>query len=129
MSDHGAKAVRRTLVGAAAHLRGARPRRWWSIVALAVALGGWFVSGAPAAGPGGWDHLGDGGLPGSDSLDGAVYALDPAAPGALYVGGAFTSAGGYSGAAHIARWDGTGWSPVGSPALTGDVHAIAYDAG
>lgn len=47
--------------------------------------------------------------------DGAVLALAPFDDGtgpALYVGGSFTSAGGIP-AQSIARWDGSGWSPVG----------------
>lgn len=59
-------------------------------IAVLMPLG----TGASAAGPGGWDHLGDAGTPGSDSLNGAVSALNADAPGALYVGGAFTNAGG-----------------------------------
>jgi hypothetical protein len=47
---------------------------------------------------------------------------------ALYVGGEFTSAGGIP-ASHIARWNGTAWSAVGS-GLAGGVEALAvFDAG
>jgi hypothetical protein len=99
------------------------------VVGLSGALAVAIVAAALGAGSGGWDHLGDGGSPGTGSLDGAVYALNPAAPGALYVGGAFTSAGGSAAAARIAKWDGTAWSPVGSPVLNGNVNAIAVDAG
>ena len=48
---------------------------------------------ALAAGPGGWDHLGDRGTPGTTSLDFAASALE-VTPGAVYVGGKFTDAGG-----------------------------------
>ena len=76
-----------------------------------------------------WAHLGDAGKPGTASLNGAVYALNADAPGLLYVGGSFTSAGGNANAAHIASWNGSKWAPVGSPALNGDVRAIASHAG
>jgi hypothetical protein len=100
-----------------------------AVLALSAALVVSLVVGASAAGPGGWDHLGDGGAPRTTPLNGTVYALDAVAPDALYVGGTFTSAGGKP-AGHIARWDGSAWSGVGPPtALNGDVHAIAYDRG
>jgi hypothetical protein len=84
---------------------------------------------APAAGPGGWDHLGSGATAGSNSLNGAVRALNADAPGVLYVGGAFTGAGGNPKADHIAMWNGTAWSALGSIPLNGDVDAIAYKDG
>jgi len=87
---------------------------------------------APASvGPalsGAWLHVGDGGKPGVASLNGSVYALNADAPGVLYAGGTFTTAGGKK-AVHLASWNGTKWTAVGSPALNGDVHAIAYHAG
>ena len=42
----------------------------------------------------------------------------------LYVGGAFTKAGGV-GAGSIARWDGTNWSALGVTGLTGGINAVA----
>jgi Ca2+-binding RTX toxin-like protein len=100
-----------------------------TVFALSVALVVCLVADASAAGPGGWDHLGDGGTPGTSSLNGAVSALDAVAPDALYAGGNFTSAGGNTAAAYIARWDGTSWSDIGAPALNGAVQAIAYYGG
>src|SRR5205807_1696397 len=41
----------------------------------------------------------------------------------LYVGGAFTTAGGQP-ATNIAKWDGNNWTPLGS-GLNGDVYALA----
>jgi hypothetical protein len=87
------------------------------------------TAGASAAGPGGWDHLGAGAAPGSASLNGAVRAFNAAAPGTLYVGGAFTGAGSVTGADHIATWDGTKWGAVGAPPVNGDVDAIAVSGG
>jgi hypothetical protein len=43
--------------------------------------------------------------------------------GTLYVGGAFTTAGGNN-ANYIARWDGSGWSPLGS-GMDAAVNALA----
>jgi hypothetical protein len=93
-----------------------------AVIALMAAT---MAAGARGAGPGGWDHLGDGGTPNSAAVSGQVYALY-AAPGALYVGGDYTSAGGSTAAAYLSRWDGTSWSPVGTPPLNGTVFAIAY---
>jgi trimeric autotransporter adhesin len=86
---------------------------------------------ANAAGPGGWDHLGDGGTAGTASLNGTVSALNVERPGTLYVGGGFTAAGGIASANRIAAWDGNAWSAVSSPTSQiagGAVTAIAYDA-
>jgi hypothetical protein len=96
-----------------------------SVVAI-VAL----VAAALAAGPGGWDHLGDAGTPGSRSLNGPVRALH-ANPGVLYVGGDFTAAGGIAGADRIATWNGSAWSGLSSVSSAatqidnGGVYAIA----
>jgi hypothetical protein len=43
--------------------------------------------------------------------------------GDVYAGGVFTRAGGAE-ANHIAKWNGTGWSSLGS-GLNGNVYAIA----
>jgi len=100
--------------------------------ALALALSALLVvlptTGASAAATGGWTHLGNGGAPGTASLNGSVSALNADAPGVLYVGGNFTDAGGLAAADHIATWNGTSWHAVG-PSLNGAVHAIAYHAG
>ena len=84
-----------------------------------------------AAGPGGWDHLGDGGSPGTDSLNLVASAL-AVTPGALYVGGEFTDAGGIPNADRIATWNGSSWSAVSSSTSqisNGRVSAIAVSAG
>jgi len=84
-----------------------------------------------AAGPGGWDHLGDRGSPGTDSLDLVASAL-AVTPGALYVGGEFTDAGGIPNADRIATWNGSSWSAVSSSTSqisNGRVSAIAVSAG
>ena len=106
-------------------------RRLARIVALCALVVGAVVALASAAGPGGWDHLGDRGTPGSDSLDNVASALE-ATPGALYVGGAFTDAGGIPNADRIAKWNGSAWSAVSSPASqigSGQVNAIAVSGG
>jgi trimeric autotransporter adhesin len=106
-----------------------RKRRLLRLLALSA-----LVVGAPvasAAGPGGWDHLGDRGSPGTDSLDLAASAL-VVTPGALYVGGEFTDAGGIADADRIATWNGSSWNAVSSPASqisNGRVAAIAVSAG
>ena len=101
------------------------------LVALAVAVAAVLSLslGAAATGPGGWDHLGNGGTSALPALNGAVYALNADDPGVLFVGGAFTNAGGHATADHIARWNGTTWSALGSHPLNGNVEAIAYHAG
>lgn len=61
----------------------------------------------------------------SDQLNGTLYAM--ASDGtSLYVGGAFTDAGGNLDADGIARWDGQQWHAVGK-GLSGWVNAIALD--
>src|SRR5687767_9135899 len=105
------------------------PRLRRTKLALTVALLA-LSSGAvaSAAGPGGWDHLGDAGTPGSDSINGHVNALNSGVPGKLYVGGPFTDAGGHPDADRIAVWNGSTWSPVSSPTSgisNGGVFAIA----
>src|SRR4249919_549220 len=102
----------RTPVGEVGSRIVGRAARLGLVCACAVALLALLTAGASAAGPGGWDHLGDGGAAGTSPLNGAVYALDAAAPNALYVGGSFTSAGGNPAAAHIALWDGSAWHAV-----------------
>ncbi len=89
-----------------------------------------FSATAGAIGPGGWDHAGTGFPATNAALNGAVYAMNNDAPGVLLVGGAFTSAGGNTNAARIARWNGFTWSAVGATPLdNGAVHAIAYADG
>lgn len=102
------------------------------MVLVALALGGTFVGqGSSAPGPGGWEHVGDGGTPGTKSLNGNVNAISGDVPGVLVVGGEFTDAGGNPAADKIASWNGSAWSPVGSASgeLNGGVFAIAYANG
>src|SRR4051812_26984017 len=88
------------------------------------------ATGASAtAGPGGWDHLGHGATATTPSLNATVSALNTDAPGVLYVGGAFTDAGGDPNADIIASWSGGAWKPLGAPPLTGGVTSIAYRNG
>src|SRR4051812_32895393 len=88
------------------------------------------ASAASAIGPGGWDHVGVGTTPATTSLNGSVSALNTDSPSGLYVGGAFTSAGGNTSAQRIARWSGSKWFSLGTTPLdNGDVRAIAYHAG
>ena len=101
------------------------------VVALSVLAVGAFVALAAAAGPGGWDHLGDRGAAGTDSLDLVASALT-ATPGALYVGGEFTDAGGIPDADRIATWNDSSWSAVSSPTsqiANGGVLDIAVSGG
>lgn len=83
-----------------------------------------------AIGPGGWDHVGTGSTASTPSLNDKVSVLNTQAPGVLYVGGAFTNAGGHANADRIAKWNGSTWSALGSTPLTnGEVRAIAYSNG
>src|SRR3954452_24551654 len=93
-------------------LEPARTRGLLRVLACFAVLIGALVASASAAGPGGWDHLGVGSA-GRDSLDFVAAALT-VTPGALYVGGEFTDAGGIQDADRIATWNGSSWSAVGS---------------
>ena len=96
----------------------------------AVAIGA-IATWALAAGPGGWDHLGDRGTPGSKSLNLSASAL-AVTPGALYIGGKFTDAGGIPNADRIATWNGSNWSAVSSSTeqiANGEVFALAVTGG
>jgi hypothetical protein len=105
-------------------------RRLLFVVAIAVGLTVQLAAVALATGPGGWDHLGNGGSPALSALNGHVNALNSDNPGILYVGGSFTDAGGKPNADRLAQWDGSTWSAVnGSATLNGRVDAIAYYAG
>ena len=108
-----------------------RTRRFLRVLAVSVLDVGTLAAWALAAGPGGWDHLGDRGTTGSDSLD-LVAASLATATGALYVGGEFTDAGGVANADRIAKWNGSSWSAVSSATSqisNGRVAAIAVSAG
>src|SRR4051812_19445950 len=62
------------------------------LVGLTLACVVVLAAGA-SPGPGGWSQLGNGGKPGTASLNGSGYVLNANA-GILYAGGAFSSAGG-----------------------------------
>lgn len=64
-----------------------------------------------------WQALGTG-------LNGFVFAIAVDAAGAVYAGGAFSSAGGVGGADYIAKWDGLNWTALGT-GTGGNVDAIA----
>jgi len=53
------------------------------------------------------------GMPGVDGSINALTVFDDGGGPALYAGGDFTIAGGVA-ASHIAKWDGSSWSPLGS---------------
>jgi hypothetical protein len=108
--------------------RAARRARWSLVLALSIAFA-FAIGGASAAGPGGWDHLGEFKTPNAAVLNGAVYALSAESDNGLLVGGNFnfTTAGGRT-AAHLAVWYPTGfWTAFPGTPLNGDVHAIAWD--
>jgi hypothetical protein len=109
----------------------ARKRRLVRVLALSALVIGAIVTLASAAGPGGWDHLGDRGTSGTDSLDLVASALT-VTPAALYVGGDFTDAGGIPNADRIATWNGSNWSAVSSATSqisNGGVSDIAVSGG
>ena len=95
-----------------------------------LVVGGQFTQagGAPAAriarwNGSQWSPLGAG-LPGPfTNAARALVVHDDGSGPALYVGGAFATAGSTA-AASIARWDGTAWSALGS-GVSGFVHALA----
>lgn len=58
-------------------------------------------------------------------LNGEVYALEFDAWGNLYVGGAFTNAGGVANADYIAAWNGSSWIALGT-GTNGAVRNISY---
>jgi hypothetical protein len=68
-----------------------------------------------------WEHLGSG-LEGL--LNNSVYAIAISGTN-VFVGGAFTDAGGNLNADYIARWDGTSWNALGTTPLNNSVRAIA----
>jgi hypothetical protein len=61
-------------------------------------------------------RLWSGAFSGPQALDDSVFALatfDDGTGRALYAGGRFTQSAGGAALSHIARWNGTSWSPVG----------------
>ena len=105
--------------------------RFLRVLAVSAVTVGAIATWALAAGPGGWDHLGTGAAPGSKSLNLSASSLE-VTPGALYVGGKFTDAGGLANADRIATWNGSNWSAVSSSTeqiANGEVFAIAVAGG
>ena len=90
-----------------------------------VDLSGWHVTLDPEIGPVfhpqsfTWEHLGT--RPGA--LNDTVSAVAVSGSN-VYVGGAFTDAGGNPNADRIARWDGSAWQALGD-GVNGTVSAIA----
>jgi hypothetical protein len=84
---------------------------------------------APGAEPVGFEHLGTGAAATAPALNGAVRAFNTDEPGTLLVSGAFLDAGGIGDADYIAAWNGSAWSALGAPPLTGDVNAIESAGG
>jgi hypothetical protein len=119
--------------GARRSLGRARKSRLLLVLALSALVVGVLVAFASATGPGGWDHLGDHGTAGSDSLNLVANALEVTPSGLLYVGGKFTDAGGIPNADKIAIWNGSNWSAVSSSTeqipASGEVFAIAVSGG
>ncbi len=77
-----------------------------------------------------WSPLGSGmgGLQGSAQI-GSLAAFDEGSGPRLFAGGSFTSAGGAP-VNHIARWNGSSWSPMGGTGLGGLVSALVpHDVG
>jgi hypothetical protein len=68
-----------------------------------------------------WEPLGAGvSFIGSNTVPGSVRSLAVSSVSGsprLYAGGAFASAGGAPQTAHVAAWDGNGWSSVGIPGI------------
>lgn len=67
----------------------------------------------------GWDDR----FGGMNGLNGQVFAIAVSSTGDVYVGGRFTQAGGVA-ANHIAMWNGSSWSALGS-GTNDEVYAIA----
>src|SRR5947208_11710377 len=74
------------------------------------------------------DENWDGRFPGPPGVNGVVRTAAVGPNGDIYVGGDFTmainSSGNYFPANHVARWDGSGWSALGS-GVNNTVNALA----
>jgi hypothetical protein len=103
----------------------------------ALDIGDWNVSLDPALGPvfspiaamDAWSAISAGGGAFKSAINAIVVNGTD-----VYVGGAFTSAGGTPEADYIAKWDGTQWTSlsnggVGSSALAGTVNAMLFFGG
>ena len=60
-----------------------------------------------------WSAVGTGAANGLQGINGSVYAVAVASSGDVYIGGFFSQAGGVS-ASNVAKWNGTGWSALGT---------------
>ena len=77
---------------------------------------------------GAWTGLGSDGA-GNGALNGVVYSI-AWYNGVLYAAGAFSGAGGVTGADHVAAWNGTSWTRRGgSGAFNGTVYSLSVGAG
>jgi len=96
-------------------------RKTISLLTLALLLGLTADLRAAVFAKANWVGLGSG-------LGGTVSALAVDTNGNLYAGGVFTNAGTLS-VNHIAEWNGTAWSALGSPSngVNGQVLALAVD--
>ena len=104
-----------------------RRARFALLLGLAVSLAA--ATPAAATGRGSWNHVGDGGVVGTASLNGTVSALHKVGT-VLYAGGRFTNAGGDPNADRIAKWNGSAWKALGTAPLgNGSVMAIASYGG
>jgi len=63
---------------------------------------------------------------GASELSHTVYTIDFDSVGTLYIGGAFTNAGGYANADYIAKWGGTNWRTVSEGRANGTVFELHY---
>jgi len=92
---------------------------------------GFFVDNIAKWNGSAWSELGSG----MDDLVRALTVFDDGTGPALYAGGDFTKAGGVNGTSHIAKWNGSVWSPLGtgiynSSGSDAPVHALAvFDDG
>lgn len=98
--------------------------RFWIPCAIALVLNSTHLhlQGSEAFTDANWISFG--GVPGAD---GPVNASIVDGAGNLYIGGDFNTVGSVV-ANHIAKWDGTNWSGLGS-GLNGGVNALAFFAG
>src|SRR5438105_9121405 len=92
----------------------------WLFCAVALAIILCSDLSAPAADFTDANWLSMGGIPGAN---GRVYATAVDSSGNLYIGGDFTVVGNVS-ANHIAKWNGSSWSALGS-GMNGTVYALA----
>jgi len=63
----------------------------------------------------------------STGVNGTVYCMVQGPDGSIYIGGAFTLAGGVANTAYIAKWTGSAFVALGT-GMNGTVRALAFDA-